>query len=102
MGASALNQGTQTIEGYRAPCGYQQLTSISSATALTVPDSGARFALIQAEAQDVRFRDDGTSPTASVGMLLQANGFIEYNGNLSAIKFIETTSGGIVNVSYYK
>jgi len=82
------------------PLGYQQITSLSSATALTVPDL-ARFALIEAEAQGVRWRDDGTNPTAAIGMPLSAGSTIWYVGNLEDIKFIEDTAGGILNVTYY-
>jgi len=83
------------------PKGYQQLTSVSSSTALTVPD-GASVAYIQAEAQDARWRDDGTAPTASVGQLLKA-GFNSspFIGDLTALRFIEAASGLILNVSYY-
>lgn len=84
------------------PLGYEQITSLSSATPLTVPD-GADFALIRPTAQAVMWRDDGTAPTATVGMpLLVADSPLEYSGNLSAIKFIESTSGAKLNVSYYR
>jgi hypothetical protein len=85
-----------------APLGYQQLTSMSSAKQLTVP-GGANAALLVAEAQAVRWRDDGTAPIATVGMLLPVgiDGFF-YTGNLGAIQFIAATAGAILNVSYYK
>lgn len=82
------------------PLGYQQLTGISSATSLTVP-SGAKYALINFEAQNSRWRDDGTAPTGTVGMLNQAGDYFFYTGNLAALQFIQATSGAIVNVSYY-
>ena len=80
--------------------GYQQITSLSSSTALTVP-AGATLALIVPEAQNVRWRDDGAAPTASVGMLVPANSSMSYDGDLKAIRFIAATSGAILNVSYY-
>ena len=80
--------------------GYQQITSLSSSTALTVP-AGATLALIVPEAQNVRWRDDGVAPTASVGMLVPANSSMSYDGDLKAIRFIAATSGAILNVSYY-
>lgn len=84
------------------PLGYQQLTNITAATALTVPP-GARFARLRAEAQDVRFRDDGTAPTASAGDLLRASDtdWLMYDGNLRAIQVIAAAAGAILNVSYY-
>ncbi len=80
--------------------GYQQITSLSSSTALTVP-AGATLALIVPETQNVRWRDDGVAPTASVGMLVPANSSMSYDGDLKAIRFIAATSGAILNVSYY-
>ena len=80
--------------------GYQQITSLTSSTALTVP-AGATLALIVPETQSVRWRDDGIAPTASVGMLVPAKSSMSYDGDLKAIRFIAATSGAILNVSYY-
>lgn len=99
-------QGTQVIDGQRIPNGYEQITDLSSAVGLTVP-SGTRLCLIQAESQSVRWRDDGTNPTASVGMIITENSILLYTGSgetspFAAIRFIETTAGAKLNVSYYK
>jgi hypothetical protein len=80
--------------------GYQQITSLSSATALTVP-TGATAALIVASTQNIRWRDDGTNPTASVGMPVLVDTYFTYDGDLSRIRFIEQSSGAVLNVSYY-
>ena len=90
------------MDGIRyTPLGYQQITDLSVATKLTVP-AGATVALIEAEAEDVRYRDDGTDPTSSVGMPVAKGTTFWYAGTLSAISFIEQTSGGILNISYYR
>lgn len=83
--------------------GFEQITSLSSSAALTVP-SGATIAVVQAEGMDVRWRPDGatTAPTASVGMLLPAGAERVFDGGLSAVRFIQTASGAVVNVSYYQ
>lgn len=89
--------------------GYQQITSLSSATNLTVPGrspmgttQSPRLALLQCESQSVRWRDDGTSPTASVGMILNVGDQpYPYDGDLTKIKFIETAASAKLNVSYY-
>lgn len=94
-------QRTPVVEGTLFPKGYQQITSLSAAAGLTVP-SGARVAVIQAETQAVRWRDDGTDPTASVGQVLAAGADMVYTGDLSAIKFIEATASAKLNVSYYE
>lgn len=82
------------------PLGYQQLTSLSAATALTVP-AGARFALLKTETQPVRWRDDGTNPTAAIGMLLDVGDEFWYTGALKKLKVIETTASATLNVAYY-
>lgn len=80
--------------------GYQQITSLSSATGLTIPQ-GTTMALIVAETQGVRWRDDGTDPTASVGMPIAAGAYLNYDGDLNRVKFIEQTASAKLNVSYY-
>lgn len=80
--------------------GYQQITSLAASAALTVP-SGATYALLQAEGQAVRWRDDGTAPTATIGMTLQAGGELRYDGALQNIRFIQTAATATLNVSYY-
>lgn len=90
-----------TIQGHYEPNGFQQITTVSSAIGLTVPDQ-TKFALIQPEAQNVRWRDDGTNPTTGIGMKLVANDILVYSGNLSAIKFIEETGSAKLNITYYK
>ena len=98
---SARVPGAQpTTPGNLRPLGYQQITSLGSAVGLTVP-SGATVALIEPETQSVRWRDDGTNPTASVGMMLAADDYIFYTGYLENIKFIQVTASAKLNVSYY-
>lgn len=82
--------------------GFQQITSLAAAAALTVPE-GARVAYLTAETQPVRFRDDGTAPTAAIGhRLVPAN--VEspflYAGDLHAVRFIEEAASAKLNVTY--
>lgn len=88
--------------------GYQQITSLSSATGLTVPSRDVQglsckpsIALITPETQAVRWRDDGVNPTASVGMPLAVGVTLQYDGDLTQIKFIEQTGSAKLNISYY-
>jgi hypothetical protein len=88
--------------------GYQQITSLSAATGLTVPSKDVQglackpsIAMITPETQAVRWRDDDTDPTASVGMPLAAGTTLQYDGDLTKIKFIEQTAGAKLNISYY-
>jgi hypothetical protein len=88
--------------------GYQQITDLSSAVGLTVPtlapdgsNQKPTFALIICETQGVRWRDDGTAPSASVGMPLAAGVPLQYDGDLNKIKFIQQSASAKLNVSYY-
>lgn len=82
------------------PGGYQQFT-VATATSLPNIPVGAAEAFVVCESQTVRWRDDGTSPTASIGVPLTANTAFPYTGNLAAIQFIQTTATATCNVSYY-
>lgn len=83
-----------------ANMGYQQITSLSSAVGLTVP-AGAKKAVIEAESQSVRWRDDGTNPTTSVGHVLYPGNVLVYTGNLGRLKLIEVSASAKLSVSYY-
>lgn len=87
--------------GLYSPVGYQQITDVSTAVGLTPPSKEANCAIVQATDQDVRWRDDGTSPTASVGMQLAVGFDIYYQGDLNRVKFIEETAGAVLNITYY-
>lgn len=95
------------IPGVQVPMGFQQITATGVAQTLTVPTvtSGAQtvaacYALIQASGGSVNWRDDGTAPTATIGMTIPAGAELAYNGNLKAIQLI-ATAGTLINVSYY-
>jgi len=82
-------------------CGHLQVTSLSTAVGLTVP-SNATWALIECESQQVRWRDDGTDPTTTVGHVMSPGDILTYDGTkLSAIKFIEVAASAKLNVSFY-
>ncbi len=88
--------------------GYQQITDLSSAVSLTVPQkdlsglSGSpRIAIITPETKGVRWRDDGVAPTATVGMPLAAGVTLQYDGDLTQIKFIQQEASAKLNVTYY-
>lgn len=92
------------LERVIAPKGFNQITSLATSRGLgygldddAIPN-GAIFALIQAEG-DLRWRDDGTDPTASVGMLIPDGQSIWYTGNLAEIEIIG--DGSTANISFY-
>lgn len=97
-----------TLKAVTTRLGYQQITSLSASTGLTVPSVDLNglackpsIAIITAETQAVRWRDDDVAPTASVGMPLAAGSTLQYDGDLSKIRFIEQTASAKINVTYY-
>ncbi len=85
------------------PLGYQQIASLSGAQSLTVP-AGTKLILITPETQAVRWRDDGTAPTATVGYPLAAGSELRYTGTaagMRAIQVIEQTASAKLNITYY-
>jgi hypothetical protein len=96
------------LKAITSTMGYQQITSLSASTALTMPtqtqlglSATPAIALITPEGQAVRWRDDGVAPTASVGMPLPAGVTLQYDGDITKIRFIEQTAGAKLNVTYY-
>lgn len=83
------------------PLGYTQITDVSSAVAVT-PLGGATAVLVSVEGSAVRWRDDGTAPTASVGMPLAVGTDLYYvGGDLSKLQIIEQEAGATVNLAFY-
>lgn len=86
------------------PCGYQQITALSSAAGLTIPTTAQQRptnCIITAQTQAVRWRDDGVAPTATVGYPLAAGTELRYNGDLNKIQFIEQAASAAINICYY-
>lgn len=90
------------------PLGYQQLTSLGTAVTLTIPKDAsgvpAGAALIECDSAagiGVRYRDDGTAPTATVGMELLPGAATPYVGDLSKLQFIQVSATAKLNVLYY-
>lgn len=84
--------------------GYEKLTP-TTATGLTatriLPTSGnfngilARAVMIRPETNNIRYRIDGTDPTATTGTLLKADDILTLTGtnNLKNFKCIDTGAG---------
>jgi len=80
--------------------GYQALAVSSAAVSLTVP-SRSRIAYLYVETNDIRWRDDGTNPTASVGTPLTSGTDLIFDGDLSKIRFIRQSADATVHITYY-
>lgn len=86
------------------PLGYQQIVGLAASTGLTVPTTGPQrptYALITPETQAVRWRDDGTAPTATVGQPLAVGAELRYDGDLNAIRFFQQAATATLNIVYY-
>lgn len=90
---------------YVKPIGYRQVTVSTTAVAIPTIPAGATRAVVVVEAQPLRYRDDGTNPTASVGMLCVAATRFELESRASILAFKAIRSGGtdsVLSVSFYK
>lgn len=87
--------------------GCGQLSAFSASTLLSsvsggIP-SGATLASLSIETNTIRYRDDGTAPTSSVGTPLYTGlSSWPYSGPLTAIRFIPTTGSATVDVCFYR
>lgn len=81
--------------------GYEQLILVGGTAApfATIP-AGAKMAVIVSENALVRWRDDGTAPTNSIGMPLSPGVSWVYAGPFATLQFIAPVAA-IVNVSFY-
>lgn len=90
--------------GFRADrcLGYQQLTiDATTPQALTVP-AGCVMARIIPTAQAARWRDDGGTVSATVGMPLAVGAELIYNAQgLTSLRFIGQVASTILNIAYY-
>ena len=101
---------TPTVGIPWVPLGYCQL-SPSAATKLSacsinnivgIP-AGANLVVIRTESQIVRYRDDGIAPSSGAGQpILVADPPFVYEGNLSALQFIQASSSATLDVTFYK
>lgn len=81
--------------------GHQQITNLAAAVGITVLP-GTERVILQCETQNVRYRDDGTDPTASVGLILVALTMYEFSiAQIARMKFIETAASAKLNIASY-
>lgn len=93
------------------PAGYCQITSLGSAVALVTASCStgsvpaqATIAEICVSTAAIGYRDDGTAPTASIGVPVAASVCFPYSvsaGSFAALQFIQQTSGAVIDVAFY-
>jgi hypothetical protein len=83
---------------------YESVTVANTAIGLTAGTYGANiYALITCETAQIRFRIDGTNPTASEGHILNPGDILKLDSNadIAAFKAIRTgATSGVIKVSY--
>lgn len=78
-----------------------QMTAITNAAAQTVATpAGTRRVEIQAQDNNIRWRSDGTAPTATVGNIIYAGDTREFDASLGTIQLISTGGDAIANVHF--
>lgn len=84
--------------------GSQFGLGVASATKLTYP-SGTTTAVCTVEGQSVRYADDGTTPTASVGTLVPVGSVVTIRLTLMSsannVQFIQTGATATLDCMYY-
>lgn len=86
----------------RDALGYTQITNLSAAVGVGTVPAGTETVLLQAQTQNVRYRDDGTDPTATVGMILVALTMYEFTvAQIARMKFFEAAASAVLNISFY-
>lgn len=105
---AASAQGTVPGQ-YMVPLGYCQLSAVQLGSAVGLAScsggipAGATMAVLQADTANVRYRDDGTAPTSSVGESIVSGQIpMLYTGSLSNLKFIAATGSPVLNVLFYR
>jgi len=100
----AATLGTLTMPAFAASLGYQQATSLSTSVAAnlpSVPSGGVGSFLLSVESAGVRWRDDGTDPTSSVGQPVAAGQALCYGNDPHTVRIIGQTGAPTINVTYY-
>ncbi len=85
--------------------GFEQLTITSPAIALASIPEKANKAVMTVEDATLRYRDDGTNPTSTVGLKVFVGGTIVLHGRDSIQKFRvikQGSSNSEINVAYYE
>lgn len=83
------------------PLGYVQLQVTAVAQNLPNIPQDATAATVVVEGAGVRLRKDGTDPTSTVGMPVPSGGVTVLRGaEIAAARFVQQSSGAILNVEY--
>ena len=97
----------ETVIAARKPKGFRTLAISSTAKLLSeatggIPKGTSR-AIISVATDAIRWRDDGTAPTATVGIYVAALASIELPSieAIKAFQAIRVTTDAALNIAYY-
>lgn len=93
--------GVTPIYLYVSAGASQMALAVGTNTTLAVP-AGATLAEICIEGGSVRYRDDGTAATATLGIPVAAGACFSYAGPLAALSFTAQSGSPTLDVSYYR
>ncbi len=98
---SQVATGDSIVYGRNAPLLVGQIAVLTAAVGFTTVPQGATYVMVQCTGKAVRYSDDGVSPTASTGMSVMLGTTLIYNGDMKAIKFIETAATAVIDFAFY-
>lgn len=101
-GTTIISQTSGTTGGAGVYVTSQATTSSSASLTSGGIPPGATLALIAAETQGVRYRDDGAAPTALIGQPIAAGGSITYQGTFSNLQIIQQSVSATADITFYK
>lgn len=101
-----------SIASYRfRPLGHGQLTvnavvglpnAVNASNVMIPIPPDAVMVLIACEAANIRWTDDGQTPSATFGIPMAAGQEFAYSGNLAAIQFAAVSGTPLLDIAYYK
>lgn len=107
---SALGENVRQAPYSYQPLGYCQITSLATAKAMatascttgSVPTQvNNAIAEICVSGAAIRYRDDGTAPTASLGIPVAAGNCFQYSGNIPALQIIQQSASATIDATFY-
>lgn len=98
--------GQVVVPGPMVPVGYCQLAVSTAALVSTCTGGipiGASVAYLSVETANIRWRDDGTAPTTSVGMpIVAAAAPFLYQGDLTKLEVVAVSGSPVLDIAFYK
>ena len=69
-------------------------TTLASGCTAGLPTTATSIT-VTVEAANARYRDDGTAPSATVGMLLTVGSYLSYSSDLTKIQFVAVSGSPV-------